>query len=246
MNVTAIGGNSINNVTYLVIHKLIAGTRGDYPQAFVLYEDGNIRIIPQSRVPSENATFGTSVIVGATDNNGPRYVVIDSVVIDPLNLSMDVKFRDNTSYHAKMQVNRSKNSVEISNITYDTSNHSFARLRSMWVKDSNADTDHIRTKDGEFPIMGGWKELYGTWWQFFKKVPSIHNTYCPDIRVELYSKREMIYDGTESQHDNIDDVAISSKRLKRLKANIGSKFESGNTEDISERLKANIVSHCSP
>jgi len=29
----------------------------------------------------------------------------------------------------------------------------------MWVADGNADTDHIQTQDGVFPIMGGWAKL---------------------------------------------------------------------------------------
>ena len=58
----------------------------------------------------------------------------------------------------------------------------------MWVKDGNADIDHIRTQDEVFPIIGTPTKLNGTWWQFFKTVPSIHNTYCPDIKIEVVTQ----------------------------------------------------------
>jgi hypothetical protein len=185
MNVS-VKGIQYDNVVFFRIYKHIDGIPS-WPQVFVLYQDGNARIKPQ---PSplhgiDDTTFGSSVIIGATEDLGTQYADIDSVVIDPPNLTMEIKYRDNTSAHIKMQVNRYENIVEVSNITYDTINNSFARLRSMWVKDGNADVDHIRTKDGETHIMGGWKEFDGTWWQLFRKIPSIHNTYCPDIKIEI-------------------------------------------------------------
>jgi hypothetical protein len=179
MNITAKGGMSMSNATYFRIYKLIDKGYGDYPQIFVLYEDGNSRIIPEPPLDLKNVTFGSSVILGLLD--------IDNVEIDPSNLAMDIAYSDKTTAHVELQVDRTRNIVEVSNITYDTSNHPFARFRSMWVTDGNADIDHIRTRDGVFPIMGGWTELKGTWWQFFRKVPSIHNTYCPDIKIEVIS-----------------------------------------------------------
>lgn len=173
------------NVTYLVIYKLIEGTSSDYPQVFVLYVDGNVRIKPQAPCCLNDPSFGSSVIIGATDDQGPQYVEIGSVEIDPINLTMNIEYRDNTSAHIKMQVNRYENIVEVSNITYDTTNYSFARFRSMWVKDGNADVDHIWTDEGKFPIMGGWTDFNGTWWQFFRTFPSTHNTYAPDIKIEI-------------------------------------------------------------
>ena len=187
MNVSVIYKNEVwheENVTTLRIYKRIDGTSSDYPQVFILYSDGNARIKPQAPCCLNDTTFGSSVIIGANDL-GTQHVEIDSVVIDPLNLSMDIEYRDNASAHIRIQVNRSENIVEVSNITYDTISHPFARFRSMRVTDGNSDVDHIRTKEGETHIMGGWKQFNGTWWQFFRKVPSIHNTYSPDIKIEI-------------------------------------------------------------
>jgi hypothetical protein len=188
MNVSIKGAESNLNVTYLRIYKLIDNTYWDYPQIFVLYEDGNARIIPQPPINMKNVTFGSSVILGATEKQKRHFVDIDSVDIDPINLTMEILYKDKTMSHVGLKVDRSHNTVEVSNITYDTTNHPFARFRSMWVKDGNADIDHIRTQDGIYPIMVTPTKLNGTWWKFSKEFPSIHNTYCPDIKIEVITQ----------------------------------------------------------
>ena len=120
-------------MTTLRIYKRIDGTSSGYPQVFILYADGDARIKPRAPCCLNDTTFGSSVIIGATDDLGTQYVEIDSVVIDPLNLSMDVKYKDNASAHIRIQVNLYENIVEVSNITYDTLSHPFARFHSMWV-----------------------------------------------------------------------------------------------------------------
>ena len=148
-----------------------------------MYDDGKARLIPQPLLGEKDVKFGPWVIIG---NSPELYFGIDSVKVYPKNLSMDIIYEDKTTAHVKLQVSSSKNVVEVSNITYDTSNgRPFAIFRSMWVKDGNADVDHIRTEKGEFPIMGEWAKLEGTWWEFFRKVPSIHNTNAPDTKIEV-------------------------------------------------------------
>ena len=185
MDVRVKGGTIQYNVTYFRIYKYIKGTNWDYPQVFVLYEDGNCRIAPQPPTYLSEVKFGSSVIIGASEDLPRPFSDIDFVEIDPLNMEMDIVYGDTTTAHITIHVDRSRNVVEVSNIKYDTSNHPFARFRSMWVTDGNADVDHIRVLQGEVPIMGGWMEINGTCWQFFRKTPSIHNTYSPDIKIEV-------------------------------------------------------------
>ena len=185
MTVSIEGGNSEHNVTYFRIYKLIEQTNWDYPQVFVLYEDGNCRIIPQPPLDLNEVKFGSSVIIGASENLERPFADIDLVDIDPSNLSMIITYGDGTTANVAFQVNRSQNIVYVSNVKYDTTNYPFARFRSMWVQDGNADVDSIRTQDGVFSIMNGWTELEGNWWQFYRITPSIHNTYSPDIKIEI-------------------------------------------------------------
>ena len=83
MNVSVNGGSSASNVTYFRIYKLIAETHWDYPQVFVLYEDGDSRIIPQPPLGLNNVTFGPNVSLGDTGRLECSFADIDRVEIDP-------------------------------------------------------------------------------------------------------------------------------------------------------------------
>ncbi len=184
MNVSVNGGSSASNVTYFRIYKLIDETYWDYPQVFVLYEDGDSRIIPQPPVGLNNVTFGPNVNLGDTGQLECSFADIDRVEIDPQNLVMDITYEDKTSSHVELKVDRNQSIVEVSNIKYDTYNHPFMIFRSMSAKDKNADTDSIRAQNGIYPITGGLTELTGTWWQFLRKNSS-NDTYSPDTKIEV-------------------------------------------------------------
>jgi hypothetical protein len=184
MNVSVNGGLSASNVTYFRIYKLIADTYWEYPQVFVLYEDGDSRIIPQPPLGLENVTFGPNVNLGDTGQLECSFAEIDRVKIDPQNLVMDITYEDKTSSHVELTVDRNQSIVEVSNIKYDTYSRPFMIFRSMSTEDKNADTDSIRTQNGIYPITGGLTELTGTWWQFVRKNSS-NDTYSPEIKIEV-------------------------------------------------------------
>jgi hypothetical protein len=184
MNVSVYGGSSASNVTYFRIYKLINETHWDYPQVFVLYEDGDSRIIPQPPLGLRNVTFGPNVNLGDTGKLECSFADIDRVEIDPINLVMDITYEDKTTSHVELMVDRNQSIVKVSNINYDTYNHPFTIFRSMSAKDKKAETDFIRTKDGMYPIRGKLTELSGTWWQFLGKNLS-NDTYSPDIKIEV-------------------------------------------------------------
>jgi hypothetical protein len=186
MNVSVIGGSSVSNVTYFRIYKLIEGTHWDYPQVFVLYEDGDSRIIPQPPLGSENITFGPNVSLGDTGPLECAFADIDHVEIDPKNLVMDITYADKTTSHVEVNVNRDQSVVRVSNIRSDTYNYPFMVFRSMGAKDSNAYPESIRTQSGTYPITGELSGLTGTWLQFFR-INSTNDTYSPDIKIEVAS-----------------------------------------------------------
>jgi len=173
------------NVHYFQIIKRLPDTEEvGYSQVFVLYEDGNARIEPHPPKGIDWVPFGSSVILGPTEDGDRPFVGIDSVTINPRDLSLDIIYDEGGSAHVEMWVDREKNVVDVTEINYDTLTKPFARFRSMWVYDGKSDIDRVATADGIFPIMKEWNELGGTWWRFFKEVPTHHNTYCPDFLVE--------------------------------------------------------------
>lgn len=167
---------------YLELYRKIQGAN-EWPGFFVLYEDGNMRLIPHPPVGRSRVCFGSSVIIGSAAPARRPYVDIQEVRIDPATLCLDIIYRDGGTARLCLSVNRSQTVAEVE-VGYNTGNP-FATFRSMWVSDGNADVDHIQTPAGDFPILIGWTSLSGLWWFFHRTVWSDHNISAPDIRIEV-------------------------------------------------------------
>jgi hypothetical protein len=184
MSIDVIGGNYMAGAQYLRISKKIPG-KDSYPQFFVLYEDGNARIIPLPPDDIDWVPFGSSVILGPTADAQRPFADIDAITVDPIDLSLDITYKDGSIAHVELRADTEQTIVDVDGITYNISDYPFARFRSMWVTDGKADIDTILTQDGQFPILGNWSNLEGNWWFFNKRVPTYHNTYCPDLKLEI-------------------------------------------------------------
>lgn len=184
MTVTAIGGNTDTNAQYLRIKRRMPNS-SDWNEIFVLYEDGNARIIPLPPTNLGAVPYGASVILGPSTNSPRPCVGIDSVTVDPTNLFLDINYQAGGQAHVQLRADRSAQVVDVSGVTYATTNAALTRFRSMWVTDGKSDIDRVQNRDGTFAIMKNWGRLDGPWWAFFKEVPSYHNTYCPEFRVEI-------------------------------------------------------------
>ncbi len=184
MRIGVLGGATNNNSHYLRISRK-EPTLSGYNEIFVLYEDGNARIIPFPPESLPWVPYGASVILGPTVEGDRPVAPINTLTVDPNDLRVDIGYEDGATARVEMYVDRERNVVDVSGITYNTETQSFARLRSMWVHDGKSDLDRVASRDGVHPISRGWDTLAGSWWRFFREVPSYHNTYCPDFAVEV-------------------------------------------------------------
>ena len=184
MKINVIGGATINTSQYLRIKRRMPDSN-NWNEIFVLYEDGNARIIPFPPTNLGAIPYGASVILGPTTNCPRPAVGIDEVTVDPDDLSLDIKYQGGGTAHVELRVHRDGHIVDVTKVTYDVVTNSVARFRSMWVHDGKSDIDRVESSGGVHPIMDNWTNLPGSWWQFFKEVPSYHNTYCPEFRMEL-------------------------------------------------------------
>jgi len=167
---------------YLELYRKIQGAN-EWPGFMVLYEDGNMRLIPHPPMGRSKVCYGSSVIIGPAVPAVRPYVDIQEVRVTPTPLSLDIAYRNGGTSHLDISVDRNQAVVEVQ-VNYDLTNP-FVTFRSMWVKDGNADVDHIQNQDGDFPILGDWTCLRGPWWFFHRTVRSDHNTSAPDIRIEV-------------------------------------------------------------
>ncbi|NTW09212.1 MAG: hypothetical protein HGA28_06555 [Anaerolineaceae bacterium] len=184
MKINVIGGSTINTSQFLRIKRRMPDST-DWNEVFVLYEDGNARIIPLPPVNLGAVPYGASIILGPSTNSSRPFAGINEVTVNPETLVLDILYESGGTANVQLRVDRDAHVVDVRDISYDTTHNAIARFRSMWVCDGKADIDCVQSADGIFPILGKWGRLKGTWWEFFKEVPSYHNTYCPDFRVEL-------------------------------------------------------------
>ncbi|KAJ8297464.1 hypothetical protein KUTeg_023995 [Tegillarca granosa] len=102
MTVRLANGKTINNVAYLRLYRPVPWNMG-YAQVFVLYQDGNCRLLPLAPEGLDWIPFGTSVILGQTYSDSIRpYVSITEVHITPELWEMNVFYKDGGSLKLKL------------------------------------------------------------------------------------------------------------------------------------------------
>lgn len=225
MRIVVLGGGTTETSQYLRIKRRMPNQSG-WNEVFVLYEDGNARIIPYPPEGIGAVPYGASVILGPT-TNGPRPACgIDEVIVDPTNLTLHLTYESGGSADVSLRPHRDGHYVDVYNIRCDTTNNSLVRFRSMWVYDGKADIDHIACAQGLLPVLRHWTRLDGTWWHFVKNVASYHNTYCPEFFMELVGPEFGFLHREAEQYNDQSDATVQSSRTNALG---GQTLQFGNT-----------------
>eukprot|EP01084_Bolivina_argentea_P091375 164492_1 len=162
----------------------------DYQQTMVMYQDGNIRLLPHP--PScygDWIPFGSSIIIGNTvsdvQENRP-YAAISTVNIYPTNnykyMTANIVFENGDSLSIALDVGDSYTQISVSNITFSDPTGSLVTFRSMYVDADNNDVDTVRVNDNSmYGIMQISNVLEGSLFEFGRQCISKHNTLSPDI-----------------------------------------------------------------
>ena len=184
------GGAPVEDVHYVRIHRRIDGT-SEYPEFFVLYMDGNLRLIPHPPVGRPSVCYGSSVLVGPAPA-GPRPVAeISSARYLSSTRTLEVTYATGGSAALELtEVNRDR-ALVTARVAYPTEQHPFATFRSMYVANGNSDADHIRFLDESgneqvLPILS-FDEATGRDWTLTRLTRSQHNTSAPDLAVRALS-----------------------------------------------------------
>ena len=181
--------NLYGNVDYLRIYQRSPWTHNGFSQVFVIYQDGNIRLLPMTPHGLDWVPFGSSVLLGQTDLHSKRpSAPISHINIDAAKLYMTIFFKDGGFISLQIKTTNKQTQLILSGAKYvkDMRTHPFLTFRSMWVADGNADVDHV-TVDGTLTerIISDWTELTGTFVAFYRKCISTHNTLSPDITLNI-------------------------------------------------------------
>ena len=178
-----------NDIHYVQIGKKIPGT-SEWPQYFVLYSDGNMRLIPFPTVGHSSVCFGSSVVIGPAPISVRPFAEIETLDIRTTTPNyLHVTYRSGGSADIYFNnVSRTSATVNVS-VKYQT-DQSFCTFRSMFVSDGNSDCDNVWWKDlygqvGEDHILA-FTGIAGTEWLFNRKTISVHNQSAPDIRIVVH------------------------------------------------------------
>ncbi|MCP5098976.1 MAG: hypothetical protein GY943_25775, partial [Chloroflexi bacterium] len=175
---------------WLVWHKKVAGANS-WPEVLVFYQDSNMRLIPHPQFGQGDVCYGSSVIIGPAPSDPIRpFVEVQTIVVNPTTMSMDVTYRNGGNAHLQLAVDRNQAQVDVA-VGYDTSD-SFATFRSMYVAEDNADAARVETAVGDYALLDvslpewstAWSALSGPRWFFYRQTVSNHNTSAPDILIE--------------------------------------------------------------
>ncbi|KAL3878995.1 hypothetical protein ACJMK2_031317 [Sinanodonta woodiana] len=187
MQLTLSNGQSYNDVSYFRIYKPAIWNEG-YVQVFVMYHDGNVRLLP---VPPEGVDwipFGSSVLIGQANPTDVRpYSAITNVSLDIETLRMDVMYADGGSAKLELQNNLVETRLIVSNIFFGANiDQPFITFRSMYVSMGNCDVDHVRV-NGANPthIMDDFGFIMGRSFIFYRKCTSKHLNLSPDIYINI-------------------------------------------------------------
>lgn len=188
MNASADNGTPMTDAHYIRIYQKIK--EGDYRQWFVLYSDGNMRLIPLPKPPLlDDVCFGSSVIVGPAAPADRPIAEIASVNYSSASRSIEVTYESGGSAVIRLEHLDSVVARVGVAVNYPTDTLPFATFRSMYVADGNSDVDHVAWVDDSLvahddavlSFPGG----AGTSWDFYRNTRSTHNTSAPDIRLRM-------------------------------------------------------------
>lgn len=192
MTIHLTNGQTFEGVAYLQVYRPIPWNDG-YSQVFVLYQDGNARLIPVTPDGLDWIPFGTSVILGQTYSDSIRpYTSITQLTIDPERWTMRLLYKDGGSLLLKIKSSYSETQAYVSDIffTRDTYTLPFATVRSMYVAEGNTDVDSVKVdNDKTYHVMDQWGYIQGRSFAFYRSCISKHLTLSPDIQIDVWKTK---------------------------------------------------------
>lgn len=196
MTVTVDGDllSKVSDVHYIYLVRRIPDT-GSWPTNFVLYSDGNMRIIPFPPLGHGEVSMGTSVIVGptdfafSTDGLEARPIAeIESIDYHTANMTMTIKYRNGGVSTLDVNDLTREHAVVKVSIDYPT-NLPFCTLRSNYVSVLKCDTSTVIWKDFDGGIhtdpISTFNANVGQSWFFTRPLPSVTRNSAPDITITV-------------------------------------------------------------
>ncbi|XP_046329123.2 uncharacterized protein LOC124112954 [Haliotis rufescens] len=173
---------------YIRFYVPVPWSNNGWCQIMVLYQDGNVRLLPMTPPGASWIPFGSSVLIGQTDKTMRPSAPISKVTIDPRYLTLDVVYADGGTASMTLLplVERTELRVTNINMARDTTTNPFATFRSMYVEGGNADSDSVASDtQSAVHVMENWGNITGTVFGIFRRCQSTHLTQSPDLNLRI-------------------------------------------------------------
>jgi uncharacterized protein (TIGR03437 family) len=198
------------NIHYIRVYRKVTDANS-WPQFFVLYADGNMRLIPHPPAGASSVCFGSSVIIGPAAPAERPIAEIAGVIYRSATQKLEVTYRAGGSATLDLsEVNRQIARVHVA-VNYPT-DLPFATFRSMFVTETNADAARVSWTDTngnahDDPILS-FTEGHAKEWFFSRRTLSQHNSSAPDIRIKLEAYKAKSVSGASYQ-----DIALAPESI---------------------------------
>ncbi|XP_063421410.1 uncharacterized protein LOC134706420 [Mytilus trossulus] len=181
-------GKIFSNADYLRIYIPVPWNSINWCQTFVIYQDGNVRILPITPPGVDWIPFGSSLVVGETNPISRRpFSSIRHIDFLAKQFRMDIYYYDGNNASLVLNSKMFETSMTISNFQFKKKSLlPVLTFRSMFVTEGNSDCDHVNV-DGkqDFRIQSNWTDISGSTFFFYRKCISKHNTQSPDYLVQI-------------------------------------------------------------
>lgn len=188
MTVTILNGTTVNNAAYMRIYRRVPWVVDGFSQVFVMYQDGNVRLLPVTPHGLDWIPFGSSFLIGQSNYSSLRPCSpIKRMLIDPHLLTIKLFYADGGFASVRLVTTLMETQLHISDLIYanDAALYPFFTLRSMYVSDGNCDVDQFNVEGQVRGILDPWGTQYGNFFAFYRKCISMHNTQSPDITLRV-------------------------------------------------------------
>lgn len=196
MMASCVGGPSLVDAHRIAVSKKITG-ENSWPQFLVIYQDGNLRLIPHPPVGASSVCFGASVIVGPAEPAQRPLAEIATISFDRADKTLLITYVTGGSARLSMSVDRTEGRV-LARVSYPTA-LPFATFRSMYVSETNCDTAWLamsrrRALVADVPVLDGTGLQEADEFFFYRKITSSHNTSAPDITILIDTDGDSVFD----------------------------------------------------
>jgi uncharacterized protein (TIGR03437 family) len=218
MAVSVDGGGPLG-ATSVVLYRHIEGT-DEYPQFFVMYQDANIRLIPQPPAGVASVCFGASLLLGPAPAAERPFADVASIHYQSNTQTLEIVYEAGGSATIQIgEVSRRRARLAVT-LNFPETSVPFSTFRSMFVTAGNADTDAVRWRDRAGRLHDGpvtdFRGGGGREWFFYRRAASQHNRSAPDIRVTMSISSPLVYAGGVANAASLANAPVAAGQAVRI------------------------------